>query len=112
MELSKEDVQEIITDVTTNLKSEVVRDLTKTLNWEVSQESRKMVVEHVHEWVKENVLPDVTAILIEGKASLVNAAAQASENMCDALSDSLVAALKENLEKSWNRKKLFEAMFT
>ena len=68
--------------------------------------------DHVQEWVKENVLPDVTAILTTGKVSLVNTAASAAESMCEELSKSMAASLKEKLEKSWDRKKIFEAMFT
>ncbi len=112
MNLTEEDMKAIVSQATANLKSQLTASLTAKLDSEVKFVASQAVREHVQEWVKANVLPDVTAILTTGKASLVNTAASAAEAMCQELSKSMAASLKERLEKPWERKKIFEAMFS
>ncbi len=111
MNLTEEDMKAIVSEATANLKAQLTANLTTKLDSDVTWAASQAVREHVQEWVKTNVLPDVTAILIAGKASLVNTAANAAEMMCDDLAKSMADTLKERLGKSWERKKIFDAMF-
>lgn len=111
MNLTQEDMQEIVKDATANLKAQLTSDLTRRLDAEVTHAAANTIREYVQEWVKENVLPDVEAILIEGKTSLVNTASASANAMCDELSKSMTETLKVKLSKSWDRSKIFEALF-
>lgn len=112
MQLSEQDIQGIVSDATAKLKADLAANLTQKLDCVVTAEASEAVRKHVQQWVAENVIPDVTAILTEGKASLVNAATKSAEAMCDALAQSMKDTLAKKLEQSWDRKKVFEAMFT
>jgi hypothetical protein len=111
MNLSEEELKAIATQATDSLKLQLTNDLVSSLHREVTYAATQAVREHVQEWVKENVLPDVSAILVAGKASLVNTAGAVAEKMCEQLAESMTETLQEKLAKSWERKKIFEAMF-
>jgi len=81
------------------------------ISWDVKDKTSSMVSAHVEAWVKEHLLPEITAALVESKDGLVSIGVSLAPEVASALTSSLLAELKEKLEQSWTRGKIFEAMF-
>lgn len=111
MQFSEQDLNEVVAQATQDLKVQLQRDLVSRMSSTIETTAREMVKNHVETWVAENVLPDVTLVLLEGKQSLVQAAVLASEGIAQEISKHMVEATVKNLKKSWTRKKIFEALF-
>ena len=86
-------------------------EIKASINWEVKSKTASLVAAHVEQWVKDNLLPEITVALVESKEGLIKVATDFAPRAVEALTDSLSKSLKERLEKSWDRTKSFEAMF-
>lgn len=87
------------------------KELTQSITWDVKNTASKLIVDHVSEWVKENILPDISTQLAENKDSLIAVGIQMGPLMVQALSEAMLVDLKKNLESSWDRQKIYKALF-
>lgn len=108
--LTEETVQKILSEqapsILAGLKEEISDAAMRQSRYIIEEE----IGSHVREWIKAEILPEITEQLIENKEGLISIGTKAAPLMVEELANSLCAALKENLEQSWNRKKLFEAL--
>lgn len=107
MKTADELVEMALPSVLDGLKAEI----RQTIDWKVKEQAGNLVAAHVTEWMKENILPDLTQQLIESKEGLMKLGAALAPKMVEMLTASLLSELKEKLEKGWERNKIFEAMF-
>lgn len=87
------------------------QELTRTIDWQVKERAAKLVGDHVETWIKENILPEITSILIESKEGLIQLGAKVGPALVEEMTAALLAQFKKNLEQSWDREKIFSAMF-
>lgn len=107
MKTADELVAMALPSVLEGLKAEI----RQTIDWQVKEQAGKLVASHVTEWMKENILPELTKQLVESKDGLMALSAELAPKMVEMLAESLLSELKEKLEKSWERNKIFESMF-
>lgn len=107
MKTADELVEMALPSVLEGLKSEIKG----TIEWQVKDQAAKLVAEHVTAYIKDSVLPELTIQLIESRDGLMQIAAQLAPRVTSALVEALMGELKAKLERSWDRAKIFEAMF-
>lgn len=64
----------------------------------------------VGEWVEAELVPAIRATLAAEKDGLIAIAPEIAAGITAELNKALLATIKEKLEKSWERKKIFEAL--
>lgn len=87
------------------------KDLSSRIEWQVKEDAAKLVSAHVQEYVKQEILPAITLQLIESKDGLIALGGTLGPAIVTALTEAMLAELQKKLTASWDRAKIFEAMF-
>lgn len=87
------------------------KDLSGRIEWQVKEDAAKLVSAHVQEFVKAEILPAISLQLIESKDGLIALGGTLGPAIVEALTASLLGELQKKLTASWDRAKIFEAMF-
>lgn len=107
--------QETLNDILEAAKPIVIEglknELKTSITYQVKADMLEEVRKHVQKWIEKELLPEVTKILIESKDGLICVGAQLGENIIYSMVEQLTLTVKKNLEQSWTRKKIFEALF-
>lgn len=83
------------------------KELTQGITYEARNEMSKMVQKHVTDWVKENIIPEITKTLIESKEGMISLGVKLAPVIVDEMVKSATETIKKNLESSWSRKEIF-----
>lgn len=110
MNLTEDDLKSIMESATEQLKEQLKSQLVTKIQWQIDDTAENLIKTHITEWMKENVLPDVTAILQDQKVGLVNAVSSAAPQMAEALANKMVASFQKNLE-GYRGRDIFSRMF-
>jgi hypothetical protein len=110
MNLTEEDLKSIMESATEQLKSQLKDQLVNKVQWQMDSTAENLIKNHVVDWMKENVLPEVTAILQDQKVGLVNAVASAAPKMAETLAKRMTTSFQKNLE-SYSGRDFFKKMF-
>lgn len=108
--LTPEQINEMLEAAKPSIIESIKADVKQCITWEVKEQCAKQVRTHVEEWVKVNVIPEITASLVESKSGLVSIGAELGPAMVAAVVQSLTKEVSEKLGKSWERKKIFDAL--
>ena len=112
MEVTQEMIDNALSGATEQLKENLVKELQAGISWNIKEEISRNISCHVKEWMTENILPEVTAELIAGKESIVEAI---SKNITNAfgkdLGGAMTKTLHENLQNSYKRGEIFKHLF-
>lgn len=87
------------------------KEITQTVSWEVKNSVTKQVVDTVTSWVQAEIVPEIHRILTEEKEGLISLAPTIGKEVVTQLSTALQEQLTKKLEQSWDRQKIFEALF-
>jgi uncharacterized protein with von Willebrand factor type A (vWA) domain len=85
-------------------------ELKKSVTYEVRSAAEKVVVEYVTDWMKEHLLPEIGEMLATMSEPLRKSTKLLAEDFADTLAENLIAQMQKNMEDSWTRKKIFEAL--
>lgn len=108
--LSEEQIQNLIEKSMPDIKKSVVEHVASSMSWTVSDMLATQVREFVTEWVKENILPDLATHLLTNKEMLAGVAKETAPKLAMLFSEAMAENIKKNLESSYNRQQIFEAM--
>ena len=108
--LSEEQIQDLIEKSMPDIKKSVVEHVASCMSWTVSDMLATQVSEFVTEWVKENILPDLATHLLTNKEMLAGVAKETAPKIAQLFGEAMADSIKKNLESSYNRQKIFEAM--
>ncbi len=86
------------------------KELSQSISWEAKQTMQKQVVEHVSAWVQENVLPEITAQLVESREGIISVGPEMARLLVEQLAQGFADTIAKKMESSWERKKIFEAL--
>lgn len=111
MELSKEQIDGMLQQALPSVVEGFKKELTQSITWQLKESAAKQVSEHVTKWVSSEVLPEVTKLLVESKDGLLSMGPLLGQSIVEAMAKSLTETLSTKLQSSWERKKVFEAMF-
>lgn len=111
MNLTKEQIDSVVAsampDMLTALRNEFKEQALYTARSALNEEVHKAV----REWVLAEIIPEIRTALAESKAGIVATVPQLAETLVTVLSGALAEQLKKNLEQSYNRNKIMEALF-
>jgi uncharacterized membrane-anchored protein YjiN (DUF445 family) len=109
--LTQEQVNELLESAKPSIIEGLKRDISNSVTYTMKENAGQVIREHVTEWIKNNVIPEITKQLIEGKEGLIKAGFLLAESTCNMLMESMVKDLGKRLQNDWERKKILEAMF-
>jgi len=111
MESTEERVQELVDASLPSIASAIKEELKQTAIHSASHRLQELVSNEVSKWFQEHMAPEIHEVLAGEKSALVDAVRDQSQAVVDALTTTLQEALKENLQQSYKRRKIFEALF-
>lgn len=111
MKLSNKQVTEILEDARPRIVETLIEDVRSALTYSIRDTISSDIHKAVKEWAAENIIPEIIASLDDNKDGLVALAPAMAKGCVEAMSKAMVATLEKKLTDSWERKKLFSAMF-
>ncbi|GAA4321994.1 hypothetical protein GCM10023144_01620 [Pigmentiphaga soli] len=99
-------VQDAMPDVLAGLRKEIAEQAVYQAKVAVHASVQKAVTD----WINENLVPDIMATLTESKAGILSAVPSIAQGIAKALGESLVASVTEKMERSYERRKIFDAL--
>lgn len=109
--LTEEQVQELIEKSLPSMINGMKAELRQSIDWQVKDQAAKIVGAAVQEWIKENIIPEIHAALVESKEGLVLLGLEFSKRAVAEIADAMANTLKTNLERSYKRSEIFKKMF-
>ena len=85
MQLSDDQMQQLVADATQNLQIKLQQSLVERLEFTVAESAARLVRSHVEEWIKQNVLPDVTTLLQDSKSTLLASSIEGANAIAEGL---------------------------
>ncbi len=107
--------QKEIDEILEKAKPSIIEGLRKEVvsaaiqNFKYSFESE--IANHITKWIKEEILPEITKKLVEGKEGLISAGVKIVPSIVTAITESVTDSIKKKMEDSWDRKKILTALF-
>jgi hypothetical protein len=111
MKLTQEQIDSILSAALPNIVEGFKKQITDHASWDVLSEAKAEIVKAITAWVKENVIPEIIKQLVESKDGLIALGPQIAENLCDAILVSCTEHLKKKLERDYDRREIFKALF-
>lgn len=105
------DIDELLQSSLPSIVEGFKKELSSKISWQVQEQAAKAVTEHTSEWIKTNILPEITTSLVESKEGLIGLGQKMGPAIIDALVASMLDAMKKNLESSYKRDEIFKALF-
>jgi len=111
MQLSDDQMQQLVADATKNLQIQVQQNLTKRLEFVVTESATQLIHSHVEEWIRQNVLPDVTTLLEDGKATLLASSIEGANAIAEEFAKAMKGIALKNLESPYRRSEIIKTLF-
>lgn len=111
MQLSDDQMQQLVADATQNLQIQLQQSLVKRLEITVTESAARLIHSHVEAWIKQNVLPDVTTLLEDGKAALLASSIEGANAIAEGLAEGMKDTALKNLENPYRRSEIFKTLF-
>lgn len=103
-------IQELLEAAKPDVIRSLKEQLTSRVSYEAVSRAQQEIVDHTVAWVKAEILPEITKQLIESKDGLIAVGAKVAVGSVEAVAESMIKTIKTNLESSWNKKAIFEAL--
>ena len=107
----KIDVQSLLEESRGQVVAAIVDDAKRRLPWTIGNQIAEEVQPVVKQFVADEILPELRAQLLEQKAVIVEAAAQAAVAIGESVAKTLVAQAMSNANDSYKRGKIMDAIF-
>ena len=110
--LTQDHINQAISDAVPDVIAGLRKEILETALYHARNSVQAEVTKAVSEWVAAELVPEIRATLAAEKDGLIAIAPEIAAGITAELNKALLANIKEKLEKSWERKKIFEALFT
>lgn len=107
---SQEQINELLEAAKPSIIEGLKKEIQQTVTYQMQEAAAKAVREHTTQWINENVIPEITAQLVESKDGLISLGAKLAPMLLDSMTESFAGAIKKKMESSWERKKIFESL--
>ena len=111
MNINTEQMQELIANQMPSILEGMKKELRETLTTQAVRCATDLVSKATAEWMNENLVPEIHRQLVESKDGLLVVAEEFGKELTIQLTEALSGSLKKRLESSWERKKIFSALF-
>ena len=109
--ITAEQINEMLEAAKPSIVEGFKKEITNSITWEVKNAASRLIAAETEKWIKENIIPEIIKDLVESKEGFIKLGSTLAPAMIEVLTKSLIDSLKEKMEKSWDRNKVFEAMF-
>lgn len=109
--LTAEQIEQAVSDALPNVLNGLRREIQETALAQARQTALNFISKAVQDWCQQNLIPSVHATLAESKDGLIAMGPLLAEKTSALLVESITKDLSEKLSKSWERKKIMEALF-
>ena len=109
--ITAEQINEILEAAKPSIIEGFKQEIKSSISWNVKNEAAKIVSEETAKWVKEHIVPEIIKQLIESKEGLIAVSGKLAPLMVEGLVSAMANEFKKKMENSWDRTKVFEAIF-
>lgn len=110
--LTQDQINQAVSDAIPDVLAGLRKEITETALYHARDSVREAVTKAVGEWIEAELVPVILATLAAEKDGLIAIAPEIAAGATAELSKAMLATIKEKLEKSWERKKIFEALLS
>ena len=107
----KFDVQSLLDEGREQIVAAIVSDAKQRLSWTVGSQLAEAIQPVIKQFIADEIIPELRAQLLEQKAVIVEAAAQAAVAIGESVAKTLVAQAMSNANDSYKRGKIMDAIF-
>lgn len=108
---TEEEIAQILEDAKDELRASLIKDMKDRLKSSVEYTLGAEVRKVVEEYVKDEIVPDLKASLIEDKPIILKAAIKSANEVGEILAVALVDDMKEKLGKDYTRRNILNAIW-
>lgn len=101
-------VSDALPDVLRGLREQIKESALNTAKYAMHDE----ITAQVKEWISKELTPEILRVLTEEKEGLIGIAPVFAAKIIESLTEGMVDSVQKKLENSWERKKIFEALFS
>lgn len=109
--ISEEMLQEALKSTLPSVLEGLKQSFKERAIGEAENRISQVIAETVTTFMKEEIVPEIQKALIESKEGLINTVPLFTGEITTLLAEAMTKELKKKLETSWDRQKIFEAMF-
>ena len=110
--LTQDQINQAISDAVPDVLAGLRKEISETALYHARNSVQAAITKAVGEWAEAELVPAIRDTLAAEKDGLIAIAPEIAAGITAELNKALLANIKEKLEKSWERKKIFEALFT
>ncbi len=108
--LTQDQINQAVSDAMPDVLAGLRKEISETALYHARNSAQAEITKAVSEWVEAELAPAIRATLAAEKDGLIDIAPEIAAGITAELNKALLATIKEKLEKSWERKKIFEAL--
>lgn len=108
--LTQEQINQAVSDAMPDVLAGLRREISESAITYARQAVQAAVAKAVGEWVEKELIPEIRNTLAAEKDGFIAMAPEMASGITAELNKALLATIKEKLEKSWERKRIFEAL--
>jgi len=109
--ITAEQINEMLEAAKPSIIEGFKKEIANNISYEVKSAASRVIIEETTKWVKENIIPEVVKSLVESKEGLIAVGAKLAPQMVESLVEGALKDFKKNIESSYSRNKIMEAMF-
>ena len=111
MKLTQEQIDAMLAEAVPDVVQSFKEQIKQQVGWDVTQKAREVISNAVTEWVKVNIIPECVKSLEESKNGLIAVGPALAQAVVKQLAESMTHELSVKMKNSWERKKIFEAIW-
>lgn len=109
--ITAEQINEMLEAAKPSIIEGFKQEIKSSISWEVKNKAAEIVADETAKWVKENIVPEIVKQLVESKEGLISVSVKLAPMMVESLVTAMADEFKNKMQNSWDRTKIFEAIF-
>ncbi len=109
--ISDEQLQKALNDSLPSVLEGIKESFKNQAIREAQNKMSSLVAKTVEDFIAKEIIPEINLFLIENKDGMLGMVPKFSSELTTLIHDSMIKELKNKLENSWERQKIFESMF-
>jgi hypothetical protein len=108
---NEERVQAALEAAMPEILSNLKKEITEGISYQVRNEVTKKVIEVVNDFVSKELAPEISTILLSEKEGILKSVPGIAENIVETLGKALQEKVKDKLSTSYSRNSILKALF-
>lgn len=111
MDINENTLKEILENIKPDLKVSLQEEFKRSLTRQIQFQFDNHISQFCREWIDENILPELKKQLVESKDGFIKLATDGCNKVIDEMAIGMANTIKEKMNNSYHRSKIFQAMF-